>query len=223
MNIERWFQHRPLAAERAALALCYQAADKVPEDWREMNRSTKIDWAKTFEASRDPDGKNETFMREVYSHRAPPLPGQRLILGSVKRNHCPVCCRPTFAGGDWRESAGKPRWNKNWHAPCYMAHAVWRDPGWIALRLAMRQGGICAITDEPILRDGRLMGEIEIDHVVPLWQVSLTWTQYRWPAVLRMWGPSNLQALSKAGHARKTADEARLRAEIRRLVNEDRN
>jgi 5-methylcytosine-specific restriction endonuclease McrA len=216
MDIDRWFRTRPAMAERAAMALMRRIV--LPPDaphWSAFATRTKLDWR----APHTPDGPLPII--EVTSRRLPPIPGKGRVLGKgVHRNFCPLCCQPTFAGGDWREVAGKPRWNKEWHVPCHWAYTTYRNYAWWAGYLARKQGGLCAITGERILQRGEFgdgyLGDVEVDHIVPLWRIALDADKYQWPDVLRFWGLSNLQALSRKGHAIKTAREAAERAALRR-------
>lgn len=208
MDINKFFGRHPILAERACIALCRLVAPRVEDvDWREFNIKTKINWR-----SKD----RETV--QVEAIREPPIPQRWRLFGENQKlwpkNHCPVCAQPTYQGGDWRKPAGEPRWNKTWHACCYRAHGVWRDPVWVGRWLARRQGGVCPITMEPILSSehGYVLGGVQIDHVVPLWRVRRLGDQHVWPDVLRFWGLGNLQALSDRGHKIKTAQEARQRA-----------
>lgn len=156
-------------------------------------------------------------------HRRPPLPGLSRIFGGHKRipsNHCPVCGHECFEGGDWRESAGRPRWNKSWHDCCLAAHNTWTRYADLAFRLAVKQGGRCPISRERILSQCgtyHLPG-VQVDHIVPLWRIAVDAHLYQWPDVLRFWGLGNLQALSASGHRAKNAKEAKERASLARVA-----
>ncbi len=222
-------------AERACLALCrHMAAARTdlhlsaPLRWLESTQGCLRDndaWATAWKAWRDagcqPASEPDYLLFGIPMwSRCPPLPPLWMLYGNKRENHpgncCPVCRCSTYQGGDWRASAGKPRWNKTWHAPCLHAHLVWTRTPDYARVIAEQQGGVCALSGESIMRDGHLRGQVEVDHLVPLWRVRHDAAQYRWPDVLRFWGLGNLQALSAAGHRIKTAREAAERAALNR-------
>lgn len=219
MHLDRWFSDRPLQAQNACISLCRIALQQYPAlrgiDWRKFNIRTKSDWA----AWRRADFKGDIPIVTAPEIRRPPVPGMHWIFGKDHKvwpkNCCPVCHLETYSKGHWRPDAGKATWNKSWHAPCFNAHGIWRDASWAARYLARRQGGRCPITGEALLRNDILMGDVEVDHVVPLWRVRFDGAQYQWPDVLRFWGIANLQTLSNAGHKIKTAREAKERAGLK--------
>lgn len=215
-DLDRWFGGRWATSERVAIALARRAADAMNvADWRGSTISRKLDW-KAFRGK----GYVGDIPEISVQTRNPPLANFRLIFGddhkAWPRNRCPVCAQPTYAGGDWREAAGKPRANKQWHAPCLVASNIWTKASGVAHLLATRQGGKCAITGEAIIdpRGDWIMEGVEVDHREPLWRVRAFGERHVWPDVLRFWGLANLQALSGAGHRIKTAQEARDRAAI---------
>lgn len=215
MNLDNFFDRHPVLAESAAIALCRRLVPKLDGvDWRVMTVATRSDWAAWRK-----NGYEGNMAQVRVQTRDPPLPSFRLLFGDHSKlwpkNRCPVCAQPTYSGGDWWEGAGKPRWNKHWHAPCRAAHAVWRHPVNMAFRLAMLQGGRCALSGAEIVRihdkGSYITADVEVDHVLPLWRLRADGARFRWPDVLRYWGAGNLQALSGAAHKQKTAEEARER------------
>lgn len=208
MDLDRWFTRRPVLAERACLGLL--ETRREPVDWLPLTIRRKWRY----------DPKTRTGGAVEAAGRHPPLKGWDIDYKRWGRNWCPVCGFRTFHGGDWRESAGEPRWNKSWHAPCLVAHDVWTRYSQYAAYLARRQNWKCPITGDDLGTDhpqgGRVvLRDVEVDHRVPLWRVRLEADRHLWPRVLTFWGLQNLQALSRAGHAEKTRREARDRAGMR--------
>lgn len=209
-----------MLSERAALQLCrISLGDRVFEWAPALNRE-KRDWRRYLERLRaDPNAEIELI--NVVS-RDPPLPRWE----RVHANQCPVCGQPTYAGGAWWPEAGKPRHNKMWHSCCAQAFGIWKRPADAALFIAERQDGKCPESGDAIIRERTHAPDwrsaepyvqryhvAEVDHRTPLWRVRYEAHLHAWPGVLTFWGLGNLQALSRRGHAGKTAREALERAQ----------
>ena len=78
-------------------------------------------------------------------------------------------------------------------------------------RLIKRDGRICADCQDPECGNG----DLEVDHIVPLWSVDRT-RDDAW----KFWLLGNLQLLGRACHKAKSAIEAKQRAKEKRLRGE---
>jgi hypothetical protein len=144
-----------------------------------------------------------------------PIPTRRPpVRLTVRPGHCPVCGGETFRLGAWWTAAGPSRNGACWHSCCVRAWKLWTSPRAEVRALLRRQHFVCPETGIMLgpAHSGRRPRATEVDHVVPLWRVREEREIHPWPAILRFWGLSNLQALSTEGHAAKTAREAAARA-----------
>ena len=132
--------------------------------------------------------------------RRPPLPFWER---AVEPGRCRVCGQPIL------KPNGEPA-RYTWHPDCTATYFVWMTPGNYAHLLIHRQGGVCAVTREP-LRPGSYC---EVDHEVPIYRVRRDHREEPWFDLLRFWSLGNLRAISRKAHVEKSAREAAERAGI---------
>ena len=115
-----------------------------------------------------------------------------------------------FRFGWHRDLAGAGRASRGqWHAPCVAAWKFWNAPSDQARLLKRLQGRRCGTTGRRLLRGA------EVDHRIPLFQVSRQHRDLPWPDLLGFWGTPNLQVINRRAHVEKCAAEAADRARSR--------
>lgn len=129
--------------------------------------------------------------------RRPPLPFWER---KVEPGNCRLCGQPIFTPrGD--------RARVTWHPDCVTTYWVWMTPGNYANLLIHRQGGVCAVTGEPVK-----VLDCEVDHEIPIYRVRRDHREEPWFELLRFWSLGNLRAISRRAHVEKSAREAAERA-----------
>ena len=146
---------------------------------------------------------------EDESFRTPPAPyrEERFAKGP---GHCCICGQPVFRFGWHRKlGSGGGAGRGQWHAPCVAAWKFWNAPSDQARLLKRLQGRRCGTTGRRLLRGA------EVDHRIPLFQVSRRHRDLPWPDLLAFWGTPNLQVINRRAHVEKCAAEAADRARSR--------
>lgn len=141
--------------------------------------------------------------------RRPPLPfwEARSVPGQ-----CRVCGQPIYAGGTW-QGMEEPSKRLTWHRVCATAYLLWRTPADYASEIVVMQRGLCPDSGEAIGPPAtKYIGDIDIDHRLPIYRVRRDHGDLPWFDLLRFWGLSNLCAITRAAHLRKSAIEAAERA-----------
>lgn len=144
-------------------------------------------------------------------HRAPPLPFHSTIHKGA--GWCRVCGQPIYGAGSFRSFAGPQSTRLTWHTICTESYFLMTKPADYAAALLLRQGGLCAVTGEPIGPPAeKYILDVEVDHDIPLFRVARDHTEEPWYELIRFWGSGNLKAITRAAHLAKCAAEARERA-----------
>lgn len=129
--------------------------------------------------------------------RRPPLPFWER---ATEPGRCRVCGQPIMTTG------GKLS-RITWHPDCTTTYFIWMTPGNYANLLIHRQGGVCAVTGEPLK-----VLDCQVDHDVPIYRVRRDHREEPWFELLRFWSLGNLRAIHYREHLTKSAHEAAERA-----------
>lgn len=191
-------------AEATTRILCWRSGPRPDYDWRPAPRPYCI----------ISDRREYSGGAPMRTHRNPPLP---FHADPSRPGWCRICGQPINERGGWRMSFRRPQSTRlTWHPVCTTTYFLWAQTSNYAAMVAFRQGGLCALTGEPIGPPAKeYVTNIEVDHVVPLFRVARDHADLPWCEMIRFWGLSNLQALSRAGHLQKCAEEARERSRNR--------
>ena len=181
LAIESYWRAHPLRADRLARALAAKTGPPSGWTWR-ISQDRKTGLPATF--------------------RTPPVPYRERAY-SLGPSFCCVCGHPVYKLG-WHRDLWNAGPNKNavWHCACVVAWQFWNAPNGEAPILRRLQGRRCGQTG------GRLWGDAEVDHRVPLFQVWRDRRNEGWPKLLRL---PNLQVINRDVHVAKCASEARYR------------
>lgn len=157
---------------------------------------------------------NRTWRPSAW-HRSPPLPFHSHMHKGA--GWCRICGQPIYGGGSYRSFAGPQSGRLTWHTTCTLSYFLIMKPADYAAALLLRQGGLCAISGEPIGPPAKeYILDVEVDHNIPLFRVARDHRDEPWYELIRFWGSGNLQAISRSAHLAKCADEARERRELNR-------
>lgn len=185
-------------AEAITRILCWRSGPRPDYDWRPAPRP----YCSMY------DRREYSGGRPVRTHRDPPLP---FHADRPRPGWCRVCGQPIGSQGGWRITAKRPQSTRlTWHSVCTETYFLWVKTSNYTAVIARRQDGICPITGE-VIRYG------EVDHRVPLYRVAREHADLPWCEMIRFWGLSNLQVLSRAGHLQKCREEAVERSRFGKL------
>jgi hypothetical protein len=185
--VQAYWQAHPVRADRLARVLAEKSGTPSGWIWR-LDRA---------------DGPSDHF-------RTPPLPYREAAFVRGKGSCC-VCGQPIYRFGWHTDFWGDGTTNRrsSWHAACVVAWRFWNAPSEHDRILKRIQRHRCAETQRRLLRGA------EVDHRVPLFRVWRDERDAPWPRLLSFWGVPNLQVVNREIHVRKSAEEARERADLR--------
>lgn len=207
MDAEAWTKYREQVATRLRLTLEAQAitlrlcrkSGLVPGyEWLEQPRPySTIEPRRSYTGGRPP------------SHRTPPLPFHSMLHKGA--GFCRVCGQPVYGKrGSHLAKFGESK--RTWHDVCVTTYLVMTKPNGFDDILVLRQQETCPVTGITMALGAY---RAEVDHVIPLYRIGRDHRDEPWYELLRFWLLPNLQALSRAAHVAKCADEARERAGMR--------
>lgn len=194
LRVQRYWYRHPFRAFYLMRALMRENPRPFSREWPEMKSNGKT--------IKTPSGRWEfKISKERPQFRKPPQP----YLGG-----CPMCGGVRYNLGwhsDW-DGKGKSKqgW---WHQSCSSAYRLMTSPAEFSQVFYDRQGGFCALTNDP------LSDSYDIDHIIPLYRVFRDFGHLEQDELIGFWGPGNLRAITKEAHKRKNAYEAAERSAFR--------
>lgn len=192
LRVWRYWKRHPARAFYLMRGLVRSNPKPITISWPQMNTVWKFD---PVIRQRKPNGQKANFRR-------PPQP-------YTNQSGCPMCGLPRFSFGWHNDWDGKGETSRGrWHRSCFMAFDFMSKPNEFGYFFEERQNGLCALSGEPLKN-------FSIDHNYPLYKVYRNFSHLPIDQLLGFWGPGNLRAVNDGPHKRKSAAEARERAEWR--------